>query len=295
MRCYSQATPPARSTTADTQLIEAAKIGDLTRARELLAKGATADTSDRRGLTPLIWASASGHLELVRQLLESGASVDRRASDGTTALMLASANGFTEIVRALLARGANVAATRGSVDARQLALARAHADVAALLEQAQTLGNRLLQAATEGHDMVVRQLLASGAPVNVTDERGTTALMIAARNGDLGMLQALLSRGADGSVRDSQGRTVLDWAEPSPTTAKYVVSFLLDRGVSKQAPRRERANAVAAGQSHAFHARHGSRTRPSGIRFSENGPATRECGAGPASGAVCKMASRITG
>ena len=162
----SQATPPARSTAADTQLIEAAKTGDLARARGLLAKGAVPDTADRRGLTPLIWASASGHLELVRQLLESGASVDRRANDGTTALMLASANGFTDIVRILLARGANVAATRGSVDARQLAVARAHADVAALLEQAQTLGTRLLQAATEGHDMAVRQLLASGAPVH---------------------------------------------------------------------------------------------------------------------------------
>jgi ankyrin repeat protein len=233
----SQATPPARSTTADTQLIEAAKTGDIARARELLTQGAAADASDRRGLTPLIWASASGHLELVRQLLESGASVDRRATDGTTALMLASANGFTEIVRTLLTRGPNVAATKGGIDARQLALGRGHADVAALLEQAQTLGTRLLQAATEGHDMVVRQLLASGAPVNMTDDRGTTALMIAARNGDLGMLQALLSRGADGSIRDSQGRTALDWAEPSPTTAKYVVSFLIDRGVSKQTSR----------------------------------------------------------
>src|SRR5262245_10389038 len=152
-----QATPPARSTAVDAQLIEAAKAGDLARARAQLAKGAVPDTSDRRGLTPLIWASASGHLELVRQLLESGASVDRRANDGTTALMLASANGFTEIVRALLARGANVAATKGSIDARQLAVSRANADIAALLEQAQTLGTRLLQAATEGHDMAVRQ------------------------------------------------------------------------------------------------------------------------------------------
>ena len=233
----SQATAPARSTTANTELLEAAKLGDLARTRELLSKGGAVDTSDRRGLTPLIWASASGHLSLVRQLLESGASVDRRANDGTTALMLASANGFTEIVRTLLIRGANVAAATGKVNARQLALQRGHADVVMLLEQAEGLGRRLLQAAAEGHDMVVRQLLTAGAPVNVTDEQGTTALMIAARNGDLGMLQALLSRGADGTARDGQGRTALDWAEPSPSTAKYVVSFLIDRGVSKEAPR----------------------------------------------------------
>jgi hypothetical protein len=85
----------------------------------------------------------------------------------------------------------------------------------------------------------VRQLLALGAPFNVTDAQGATALMIAARNGDLGILQALLSRGADPSVEDSEGKTVLEWAEPSPSTAKYVVSFLLDRGVSKEAARRD--------------------------------------------------------
>src|SRR6185503_3233517 len=96
---------------------------------------------------------------------------------------------------------------------------------------------RLLLAAAEGNDTVVRQLLATGAPANVTNERGETALMMAARNGDLGMLQALLSRGADASIRDSQGKTVIEWAEPSPTTAKFVVAFLLERGVSKDAPR----------------------------------------------------------
>jgi len=233
----SQATAPARSTTADTELFEAVKLGDLARARDLLSKGAAVDTADRRGLTPLMWASASGQLELVRQLLERGASVNRRANDGTTALMLASANGLTEIVRALLVRGANVAALRGTINARQLALERGHTAVVTLLEQAQVLGDRLLKAASEGHDAVVRQLLTAGAPVNVTDQQGATPLMIAARNGDLGMLQALLSRGADWSARDNQGRTVLDWAEPSPTTSKYVVAFLLDRGVSKAAPR----------------------------------------------------------
>ena len=61
--------------------------------------------------------------------------------------------------------------------------------------------------------------------------------MMAARNGDLGMLQALLSRGADASIRDSQGKTVIEWAEPSPTTAKYVIAFLADRGVSKEVAR----------------------------------------------------------
>ena len=233
----SQATTPPRSSPADTALLDAARLGNVTGARELLAKGANADTADRRGLTPLIWASAGGHLELVQELLARGAAVERRAIDGTTALMLASANGFTDVVRALLVRGANVSAVRGGMNARQLAAERGHSATVAILDQAQMLGGRLLQAAAEGNDTTVRQLLSSGAPVNVTDERGATALMMAARNGDLGMLQALLSRGADWSLRDNQGRSVLEWAEPSTGTAKYVMSFLLDRGVSKVGPR----------------------------------------------------------
>jgi ankyrin repeat protein len=95
----------------------------------------------------------------------------------------------------------------------------------------------MLQATAEGNDTLVRQLLAQGAPANMRDERGATALMIAARNGDLGLMQALLSRGADPSITDNQGQTVFGWAEPSPTTAKYVTAFLLDRGISKQPPR----------------------------------------------------------
>ena len=243
-----QATIPAQTTTADADLLESVKLADLARVRELLSKGAGVNTPDRRGLTPLIWATASGNAELVRLLLESGATADRRANDGTTALMLASSNGFTDVVRALLLRGADVAAARNGVKASQFALSRGHSDVATLLEQAEILGGRLLQAATEGNDTLVRQLLATGAPVNVTDERGTTALMLAARNGDLGMLQALLSKGADSSVRDSQGKSVFEWAEPSPSTAKYVVGVSARPGHFESGPSPWRPGPVASGE-----------------------------------------------
>jgi len=232
-----------RSAGANTDLLESAKLGQLSRVKELLSTGANVNTMDRRGFTPLMWACAAGSLATVRQLIDSGAAVDKRANDGLTALMLASANGFTEVARALLLRGADVNAARGGVKARQWASERGHADVAALLEQAERLGAALLRAAGEGNDTAVRQLLAAGAPVNVTDERGATALMIAARNGDLGILQALLSRGADATVRDSQGLSVFEWAEPTPATGKYVIAFLVDRGVPRDAPRQVAAAA----------------------------------------------------
>jgi ankyrin repeat protein len=242
----SQASAIAQ-TKPDIDLIDAAKLGELARTKELLSRGAGLNAMDARGYTPLMWASAGGHTELVRHLLESGAAPDRRAADGTTALMLAAANGSTEVVRVLLSRGVNVAALKGGVSAHQLAIARGHSAAAALLAQADGLGARLIQAAIDGHDALVRQLLVLGAPVNVTDKHGATALMIAARNGDLGVLQLLLSKGGDGSARDAEGQTVFDWAERAPETGKHVVLFLFDRGVSRDAlrpPARSQAPAV---------------------------------------------------
>jgi ankyrin repeat protein len=162
------------------------------------------NTADRRGFTLLMWASASGNLAMVSQLIDSGAVVDSRSSDGITALMLASANGFIDVARALIRRGADVNASRGGVKARQLALERGHAALATLLEEAEGFGAKLLRAAAEANATGMRQLLAAGAPVNVTDERGATALMYAARNGDLGIPRLA---GADASVRDSQGKS----------------------------------------------------------------------------------------
>jgi ankyrin repeat protein len=232
----SQASATAQ-TQHDIDLLDAAKLGELARTRELLSMGAAVNAEDARGYTPLMWASAGGHAELVGYLLERGAAPDKRAADGATALMVAAANGSKDVVRILLSRGVNVAALKGGVTAHQLAIARGHSAVAALLAQAEGLGARLIQAAIDGHDALVRQLLVLGAPINVTDARGATALMIAARNGDLGILQFLLSRGGDPSARDLQGQTAFDWAERSPETGKHVLLFLLDRGVSRNAPR----------------------------------------------------------
>ena len=236
----AQATIPS-SAGANNDLLESAKLGDLARVEQLIASGASVGASDRRGFTPLMWASVSGNVAVANLLLESGAAVDARSNDGLTALMLASANGFTDVARALILRGADVNAARNGVKARQFAVERGHTDIAALLDEAEGLGSKLLRAAAEGNDTGVRQLLASGAPVNVTDERGLTALMMAARNGNLGMMQALLSRGADASVRDGQGQGVFEWTELSTATSKYVVAFLTDHGVARETPRRATA------------------------------------------------------
>ena len=229
--------PAGGSTRRDSELIAAAKLGDLQRARELVTAGAPVDVADLRGYTPLMWASGTGSIDLTRYLLDSGARIEIRADDGATALFLAAANGSTEVVRMLLARGANPALARDGLTPRQTAVARGQTETAAALEAAETLGGQLLQAASDGQGVAVRQLLARGAPANVADSAGVSPLMFAARNGDLGMLQFLLSRGADVLARDSQGATVFDWAGKSPSTGKYVLAFLKDRAPVSEARR----------------------------------------------------------
>ena len=226
--------PPAPRPAGD--LISAAKLGDLTRARELMAGGAVVDAADWRGYTPLMWASAAGHLELVQFLIERGAKAETRARDGTTALMLAAGNGSAAIVKLLLSRGGNPVTARAGLTARQVATSRGYAEVASLLESAESLGAELLKAANEGQATTLRQLLAGGAPVSITNADGISALMFAARNGDLGMLQYLLSRGADSTARDRQGQGVFEWAEKSPSTRLQVTAFLRERVLQPQPP-----------------------------------------------------------
>jgi ankyrin repeat protein len=102
---------------------------------------------------------------VVQQLLERGAVVDRRATDGTTALMLASPRGSRRSSAHCRTRRRDC--SQAGVKARQLAFDRGYTDIVTLLDRAETLGGRLLLAAVEGNDTVVRQLLATGAPANV--------------------------------------------------------------------------------------------------------------------------------
>lgn len=228
----AQAPPPA-SVKSGAALLDAVRLGDVARAKALVAAGADVNAADYRGFTPLLWACAGAPPELVRLLLESGASPDPRANDGTTALMLAAANGLTETARLLVSRGADFTVAKDGMTARQLAANRGHLEVATLLEQAETLAGRLIQAASDGQAVLVRQLTALGAPVNARSAQGASPLMFAARTGDLGLLHFLLARGADISVRDANGQSVFDWAEKSPATAKYVRAFLADRPVKR--------------------------------------------------------------
>jgi len=78
-------------------------------------------------------------------------------------------------------------------------------------------GTALIAAAHLGHDGVVRQLIAAGAPLNHVNNLHWTATIEAVVLGDGGprhqaTLRALVNAGADLSLADREGRTPLQLA-----------------------------------------------------------------------------------
>jgi ankyrin repeat protein len=74
------------------------------------------------------------------------------------------------------------------------------------------------------------KLIREGAGVNTTDERGRTALMIAASGGEMDKehLKFLLSKDADVNIKDQDGSTALNLAVVFGS--RETVSLLLSKG-----------------------------------------------------------------
>jgi hypothetical protein len=70
----------------------------------------------------------------------------------------------------------------------------------------------LINAARQGHEVVMQRLLEKGVDVNVKNEDGETALRLAAENGHEAVVQLLLENGADVAEKDDGGLTALHWA-----------------------------------------------------------------------------------
>ena len=68
----------------------------------------------------------------------------------------------------------------------------------------------------DGVDLV-RSLIEKGARIDAADNRGRTALMIAAEQGHGAIASALIEAGADRTLRDKDGKTAADLASDDAT------------------------------------------------------------------------------
>jgi uncharacterized protein len=161
----------------------------------LLAKNADPNLPGRSGVTPLAASAFKGNGRIVDLLLARGAAPDVIDTTGKSAMTYAAARGFALIVRRLLAAGVDAKRAYGN-DLTALMWAAGHED---------GVGSR---AAVE----VAELLLDAGAPIDAVDNRGDTALMIAAELGHAPLVDILLARGADRTIANKSGQRAADLA-----------------------------------------------------------------------------------
>jgi ankyrin repeat protein len=173
----------------------AAQRGDVTQIERLVADSrATLDDRDAQGRTPLHVATFARQREAVRALLAAGADAGALEEGRYDAVTIAAVADDQETLRVLLAHGASARLVTSRYD-----------------------GTALIAAAHLGHDGVVRQLIAAGAPLDHVNNLHWTALIEAIVLGDGGerhqaTVQALLAAGANTQLADRDGRTPLQLA-----------------------------------------------------------------------------------
>lgn len=195
----AQVAPSATEAAAYQGLLAAAHKGDA--ARVAGATKAALEARDGRGRTPLHVATFAKQRDVIRALAKAGADLNALESDRYDAVTIASVADDEETLRVLLALGASAKQVTSRYD-----------------------GTALIAAAHLGHDGVVRQLIAAGAPLDHVNNLHWTAVIESIVLGDGGArhqatLKALIDAGANLQLADRNGQTPLALARSRGYTA----------------------------------------------------------------------------
>jgi len=190
----AQVAPGSEQSAAYSGLFAAAQRGDGAALATALAAKADVGARDPQGRTPLHVATFARQREAIRALVRAGADLGAMENDRYDAVTIAAVADDEETLRVLLSLGASAKLVTSRYD-----------------------GTALIAAAHLGHDGVVRQLIAAGAPLDHVNNLHWTALIEAVVLGDGGSrhvatLRALLAAGANPQLTDREGRTPLQLA-----------------------------------------------------------------------------------
>jgi len=229
----------------DRRLLAAAARGDLLAMQRLIELGADPNTTRGRDQRPaLIHAVIDGDIRSANLLLASGADPNTQDQQGWSALHAGAQLGRLDLVEALIASGADASlltAEGKSALAIALESPRRNRALLRVLRRASATPDTLALVARVGDTQSLAALLEQGAEVDARDDRGRTALYVAAASGELEVLRALLDAGADPRLESA--------SEDSPLVAATraghapAVSALLDHGGFEEA---QKANALLA-------------------------------------------------
>ena len=190
----AQVAPSAEQVAGYRGLFTAAERGDMAALASALAAKPDLNLRDSQGRTPLHVATFARQREVIRTLAAAGADLGALENDRYDAVTIAAVADDEETLRLLLVLGASAKLVTSRYD-----------------------GTALIAAAHLGHDGVVRQLIAAGAPLDHVNNLHWTALIEAVVLGDGGArhvatLRALLAAGANTQLADREGRTPLQLA-----------------------------------------------------------------------------------
>lgn len=187
----AQIAPNASEIASYRGLHAAAHRGDLQEIAKLVAAGQDVNARDAYGRTPLHIATFAKKHAAVEALLKAKADPSALENDRYDAVTIASVADDETTLRALLRNGASAKLITSRYD-----------------------GTALIAAAHLGHDGVVRQLIAAGAPLDHVNNLHWTAVIESIVLGDGGArhqatLKALIDAKANLQLTDREGRTPL--------------------------------------------------------------------------------------
>jgi uncharacterized protein len=190
----AQVPPGATEAARYSGLHAAAHKGDAAAIEKLVAQGASLNARDAYGRTPLHVATFARQRAALRALVRAGADLHLVEDDRYDCVTIAAVADDEDTLRVLLGLGASAKLVTSRYD-----------------------GTALIAAAHLGHDGVVKQLIAAGAPLDHVNNLHWTAVIESIVLGNGGprhqeTLRALIQGGADLQLADRQGNTPLGLA-----------------------------------------------------------------------------------
>ena len=198
-----------------TALMWAAAEGHAAVVAPLVAAGADVDGRSHAGFTPLAFAVRAGHTDAVETLVKAGADVDLALPDGTSPLHLAVINAHYDVALQLLEHGADpTAAEPGWTPLHQLVWTRRpnrHYNNPAAFPTGTVTGLELARALVgHGADVNARQTAEPRDGYrNMLNRSDATPFLLATKAVDLEMMRLLLELGADPLLTNEDGTTAL--------------------------------------------------------------------------------------
>eukprot|EP01113_Clastostelium_recurvatum_P035393 TRINITY_DN492_c0_g1_i1.p2 TRINITY_DN492_c0_g1~~TRINITY_DN492_c0_g1_i1.p2 ORF type:complete len:211 (-),score=50.27 TRINITY_DN492_c0_g1_i1:761-1372(-) len=184
----------------------AASLGETIKLQKLLREGADANQKNPRGVTPLHAGASMGNTEIVTILIKEGkARVHIQDRQGRTSFHIAASQANIPMMEVMAEAGANI----DSFD-------RSGTTPLMLVCESAGSGDGGYGASSGGGGDLfksVQWLLGHGADINIKNNSGRTALMLAVKSGDARIVKELLSKGADPSRKDNLGMSSVDFAE----------------------------------------------------------------------------------